>query len=235
MTRSDRAELPLIIFDVDGTLVGGESYDWSAFGAAFEEVSGTTFAAGFFDKLTEVTASAIVRAALPQLNETALAHTIIRVAHGYAQRLAVDIAAHPAAFQPTPGALELLRELSARGYNCAIATGDWFESIKLKLNAAQIPWHPLPIATSSDRPTRAETIALAAERSGRAVSQSIYIGDGTWDLRATQSLRIPFIGVGAKHPALASAGAEHVFPTLEPAGILPLLDQIRANRRVPTL
>ena len=39
---------PLIIFDVDGTLVGGESYDWSAFGAAFREVTGHDFAPGFF-------------------------------------------------------------------------------------------------------------------------------------------------------------------------------------------
>ena len=34
---------PLIVFDIDGTLSGGESYDWTTFEEAFPEVTGAPF------------------------------------------------------------------------------------------------------------------------------------------------------------------------------------------------
>ncbi len=207
---------PLIIFDVDGTLIGGESYDWAAFDAAFAEFSGHSFPPGFFDVVAEVTGQAIVRRALPELDAEAIENAIALISAGYASRLTADIAAHPEAFRPSPGAIDLLPQLTAQGYPCAIATGDWFSSISQKLNAAQIPWSGLPMATCTDRRARAEIISLAAERAGHAISESIYVGDGTWDYRATQSLGIPFIGVGKNHAKLRAVGAPTVLPDLTP-------------------
>ena len=227
MTEPDSgAAKPLIIFDVDGTLIGGESYDWSAFEAAFLEVTGAPFSPEFFDQITEVTASSIIRTALPELDDTALQQTIDRVSAGYRERLAVDIDAHPEAFPATPGAIDLLPQLQSRGFKCAIATGDWFESISLKLNAAGIPWRGLPMATSSDRPIRSQIISLAAERALRPITNAIYVGDGTWDLRATQSLDIPFIGCGKNIDQLKAAGAQFVVPNLKPDRFFAILNQL---------
>ncbi|GAB5562598.1 MAG: HAD family hydrolase [Synoicihabitans sp.] len=220
---------PLIIFDVDGTLLGGESYDWSSFEDAFLEVTGAPFEAGFFDRITEVNATAIVEQARPDLEGAELESVITAVAEGYRRRLADEIAAHPEAFPATAGACELLPKLGELGYDRAIATGDWKNSIALKLDAAGIPWRGLPMATSSDRNTRAQIISLAAERANRPVNEAIYVGDGLWDLRATASLGIPFIGTGAKHARLEAAGAEFVVPDLSPAPFLETLDHIAAT------
>ena len=67
------------------------------------------------------------------------------------------------------------------------------------------------------------------------MTESIYVGDGTWDLRATQALGIPFIGVGEKHAELAAAGAKFVHPTLTPAGIFSLLENIHSSAPSPLL
>ena len=58
----------LIIFDVDGTLIGGEESDWKSFNAAFSEITGKTFSVEFWKTLDEVTASAIVHEGLSELN-----------------------------------------------------------------------------------------------------------------------------------------------------------------------
>jgi len=220
---------PLMIFDVDGTLLGGESYDWSSFEDAFLEVTGTPFEKGFFDRITEVNATSIVQQARPDLSDTQLEATITAVADGYRRRLAAEIDVHPEAFPATAGACELLPQLKELGYGCAIATGDWKDSIALKLNAAGIPWQDLPMATSSDRDTRAQIISLAAERANRSTNEAIYVGDGLWDLRATKALGIPFIGTGAKHARLAEAGAKWVVRDLQPDSFLQTLTHVIAG------
>lgn len=220
---------PLIVFDVDGTLLGGESYDWNSFEEAFLQVTGAPFEEGFFDRITEVTATSIIHQVLPEQTGSKLEKIIAAVADGYRRRLADEIAEHPEAFPATSGACELLPKLAELGYDCAIATGDWKDSIALKLDAAGIPWQELPMATSSDRATRAEIVQLAAERAHRPVSEAIYVGDGLWDLRTTRKLKIPFIATGAKHTRLAAAGAKFVVPDLQPAPFLNTLAKITAG------
>lgn len=222
---SNASPLPLIIFDVDGTLVGGESNDWRAFGDAYEQTTGAPLDLTLFDRLNDVTAHSVIHAALTEAGETNPTPVIQSVAAAYADILAQKIASDPAVFCPTEGAVELLHELDRRGYDRAIATGDWTKSIKLKLDLVGIPYAGVALATSSDRPTRSATIALAAERAGRALTETVYVGDGTWDFRATQTLGIPFLGTGARTSALREAGAKLILPDLHPEHFFPLLTQ----------
>ncbi len=217
--------LPLIIFDVDGTLVGGESNDWHAFGQAYQDVTGTALDLTLFERLNDVTAHSVIHAALTEAGEADPQPLIQSVATTYAEILAQKIAQDPNVFCPTEGAIELLQELDRRGYDRAIATGDWTKSITLKLDLVGIPYQGVPLATSSDRPTRATTIALAAERAGRELSETVYVGDGTWDYRATQSLGIPFLGTGARTDALRAAGAKVILTDLHPENFFPVLEQ----------
>jgi len=82
------------------------------------------------------------------------------------------------------------------------------------------------MATCSDRLTRAEIISLAAERAGRPIPEAIYVGDGAWDLRATQTLNIPFIGCGKNIDRLKAAGARYAVPDLNPDRFFTVLTQL---------
>jgi phosphoglycolate phosphatase-like HAD superfamily hydrolase len=223
------SENPIIIFDVDGTLLRASSSDWDAFGEAVEAATGRTLTPEFIENLPEVTAQSIIRALISDLPEAEQQAQITQAADNFAGVLEWIITQNPGAFFPSPGASELLSELSTRGFDRAIATGDWQRSIALKFACTELPWCDLPMATSTDRPTRASTITLAAERAGRSVSDAIYVGDGLWDHRAAGSLGIPFIGVGLKHEKLRAAGATHVLPDLTPGPFFETLDSLLAN------
>ena len=54
----------MIVFDADGTLIGGESTDKESFEAAFKEAAGFALEEAFLASLQEVTARAIVHQAL---------------------------------------------------------------------------------------------------------------------------------------------------------------------------
>lgn len=54
----------VIIFDIDGTLLGGENHDWASFDRALNDVLGFVHSRGFFGGLPDVTAESIVEAAI---------------------------------------------------------------------------------------------------------------------------------------------------------------------------
>lgn len=219
---------PIIIFDVDGTLLRAASSDWGAFGEAVRNATGRKLTPEFIENLPEVTGQSIIRALIADLPEEEQVAQIAAVAENFAAVIEQTVSDNPQAFFASPGAVELLTELKSRGYDRAIATGDWQKSISLKLSCTDLPWQELPMATSTDRPTRASTITLAAERAGRDVSEALYVGDGLWDFRASRSLGIPFIGVGEKHEKLRAAGAPHTLPDLSPEPFFTALDALIA-------
>lgn len=208
----------LIIFDVDGTLIGGESIDWKCFDDAFLDVTGFPFSDGFFATIDEVTAKAIVHQALPQFTSEARHQTEKLVCIEYLKRLKRAHALDANSFKPAPGALEVLKYLNQQDdLAVAIATGDWIETISFKLGAAEIDISQYPMATSSDCYARADIIRLSAERAGHSLEDAIYVGDGLWDFRATQKLGIPFLGVGHRYSEFLDIGVVHALQTLEPA------------------
>jgi len=217
----------MIVFDVDGTLIGGEALDWASFDAAFEEVAGFGLGDAFFASLEEITAQAIVHralAALP-LEERKLKESAVR--QGFLRRLQAAHKSDAASFPPLEGALALLRDLKERGVPVAIATGDWRETISFKLKAAGIPIDGIPMVTSSDFNSRAEIIAGAVAKAGRPLREAIYFGDGLWDLRACEKLGIPFVGVGRRREKLQTAGATYFLSDLTPSAFWRVIEAIR--------
>jgi len=200
----------MIVFDVDGTLLGGESYDWKAFEDAFEDAAGFRLTREFFTNLEEVTAKAIVHQALPDLDEEERTEIENKTRDGYLSRLQDVFQNDPNSFPAVHGVIELLEEIQNRNLPLAIATGDWRPTITLKLKAAKIPFEHLPLVTSCDHYHRHESIASAIEKAGGAFENAIYVGDGVWDLKATQKLGIHFIGCGSRREKLRDAGAEYV-------------------------
>jgi phosphoglycolate phosphatase-like HAD superfamily hydrolase len=207
----------MIVFDADGTLIGGESTDKESFEAAFKEVAGFALEEAFFASLQEVTAQAIVHQALGAAAPEERRSKERAICEGYLRRLKKAHDGNPASFWAAKGASALLRDLRDKGIPVAIATGDWRETITFKLGAAGIPLDGIPMATSSDFYSRAEIIAAAVVKAGRALHEAIYVGDGLWDLRACRMLGIPFMGVGARRELLRKAGAKYILPSLDPA------------------
>lgn len=205
----------LIIFDVDGTLIGGESHDWDSFDRAIEAIVGFYPTQEFFDSLPEITAQAIAEASVRAANKQPGTGLEELIRDEYLRRLQEAHARDSQAFQPRRGVVKFLSCLhSLPGVSVAIATGDWHCTISFKLAAAGIDVARFPMATCSDHPQRCEIIRLAAQRAGRSLSDAIYIGDGVWDLKACRALGIRFIGTGSRLHLLKNAGAEHTMEEL---------------------
>lgn len=208
----------LIIFDVDGTLVGGEQHDWACFDQAIADVTGFMPTQEFFDSLPEITAQAIAEASIQAANLQPGTGLEERIRDEYLRRLRQVHAADSRAFPARNGVVALLSRLSLLpGVRVAIATGDWLATTSFKLAAAGIDVSGYPIATSSDCRKRSEIIQLAATRAGRSLADAIYVGDGVWDFKACRDLGMRFIGTGTRPHLLQAAGAEHIFEILEEA------------------
>lgn len=217
----------LVIFDVDGTLIGGEPADWASFSDSFLQAAGFSLTPAHWAGFSEITAQAIVHQALAEHPLEHRRSVEITVRQGYLTRLQAAHAEDSGTFHPANGAAALLKHLtSSPDFDLALATGDWFETISFKLSSSALEIAHIPIATSSDCYSRADIIALAAQRTGRPVTDAVYVGDGPWDFRATQQLGIPFIGVGNKEDRLREAGTQHFLPTLEPEPFLHTLSKI---------
>ena len=224
----------LIIFDVDGTLIGGESHDWESFDRAIEAVVGFYPTQEFFDSLPEITAQAIAEASVRAANMKPGIGLEERIRDEYLRRLREVHARDPQAFQPRTGVVRFLSDLSSlAGVGIAIATGDWHATISFKLAAAGIDVSSFPMATCSDHPRRSEIIRLAAQRAGRALTDAIYIGDGIWDLRACRDLGVRFIGTGSRLHLLKKAGAAHTAEVLDEALLRKLVSPAPVEPATP--
>ena len=219
----------MIVFDVDGTLLGGEHHDWKSFDDAFEEAAGFPFPPNFFSNIPEVTAEAIVHQALVDVAHPDKTRIIDQTRRGYLARNRAAQEATGNTFVRTHGVLELWKELRDRDIPFAIATGDWHETISYKLSAAGIDVEGVPMATSSDCYARADIIRTAVKRAGEELGSSVYVGDGVWDLKATQLLGIPFIGCGSRPDDLRAAGATHILQDLHPEKFWPAYHSLKGS------
>jgi phosphoglycolate phosphatase-like HAD superfamily hydrolase len=206
----------MIVFDVDGTLIGGEVLDWGSFEGAFEEIAGFSLDAAFFERIEEVTCQAIIHQALSHLSIEERKQQELAVCGSYLRRLREGCAIDPGAFPAAHGAVRLLRELKARGVKVAIATGDWRATISFKLEAAGIHYSDIPMVTASEYYSRADIIAGAVAKAGGSLAETTVVGDALWDLRACAKLGVRFVGVGRRGGDLRKAGARHVLEDLNP-------------------
>jgi phosphoglycolate phosphatase-like HAD superfamily hydrolase len=102
------------------------------------------------------------------------------------------------------------------GQHITIATGGWAHSARLKLKLSGLDRLDLPLASLDDALTRPEIMQVAVQKTlGHRPPTGAcftYVGDGIWDLQASQMLGWKFIGVakGERAEQLKKAGASHV-------------------------
>jgi len=219
----------LIIFDVDGTLLDANTFDYACFDHAFQATTGKKLTASEWATFTEVTAQAIVFQALGK-DWPDLSSVEVRIRDAYLAKLREGQGLDPASLRAFTGTLGLISTLkNGSDFQVAIATGCWRETAHFKLTTAGFDLAGIPFACASDRYSRAEIISLAAERAGVPLDEAVYVGDGIWDFRATQQLGIPFIGTGRKVGALRQAGARHTVDDLNHGSLLQAIKLIRED------
>lgn len=246
--------MPLVIFDIDGTLTHTTGVDDACFHAAIEHALQVR---GFDPDWANY----------PHATDSGLLHEIARrhlhreptadearTAHERFVSLLHAQASVPGRIQPVPGAHALLRGLRADpSWSLAIATGAWHASAQIKLRTAALGVDDLPLATASDAHSRADITLHAIARamntkhepadpdSGPALLAGarrrfaglVYVGDGLWDLRTSRGLGLGFVGVRVEGDtdALRREGAEHILRDYldTPAVIALLRSQAEAH------
>lgn len=208
----------VFILDLDGTLMPSAEIDnecfWQAVFACFGERETLPDLHGF----RHVSDSGILDewcirelGRLPQAQET------VQIRRQFLQLLESAANRQQQHFNPLPGVIDWLEKVQQHDRVFAgIATGGWGHSARLKLKLAGLARFYLPMASSDDAVARTEIMQIAARRTldhqwdDKAVIT--YVGDGTWDLKASQTLEWNFIGIaaGAKAALLKQAGAIHI-------------------------
>ena len=214
----------VIVFDVDGTLIGGEEQDWPSFENAIHGVFGFFPDRGFWDSMEEVTGRAILRKASEVAGLDFKSELEEKTCNLYLKNLRKAAPFKNTVFQPKLGAVEIISLLKQTSvFDVAVATGDFKESSQFKLASAGLDLRGVAYASSSDAELRKDIITKAVERAGGNIVDAIYVGDGVWDLRACRQLDIPFIGTGINMDRLKKAGAEFLVDDLLPSTLLPIL------------
>jgi phosphoglycolate phosphatase-like HAD superfamily hydrolase len=222
----------LVLFDIDGTLIGGDGAGRRAFERACLEVLGVAGALtglrldGMTDPLIldHVYATHLGRAPHAGEPEAVLA--------SYVTHLAPEL--ERSRCQVHPGVCELLERLEARAATIGLATGNLRDGARLKLTAASRTlghapaggdlWGRFPFGGfGSDARDRAELVRVAiargSERAGRAFAaeETFVVGDTPRDVAAAHAAGARAIGVATgafSVDALDDCGADLAVPTL---------------------
>jgi len=216
------SENALAIFDIDGTLTDTNAVDDECYCCALGEA-------------LELTPDEIDWADAPHITDSGITNwlwekhrhrsptrdDVSRVRSRFVELLSARLSATPQRFAAVAGARTVLPLLRADGWSVAVATGAWGASATLKLKAAEIAYTDVPLACADDASTREEIVQIARQRAEEVTSMRfqrvVSVGDGTWDVRTAQALRIPFLGVGIGDKArlLRATGAAIVIESFD--------------------
>lgn len=221
----------VLLFDIDGTLIGAGGAGRRAVERAFvaecgraDQLDGVAFN-GFTDPL-------IVRAGLELLGLAPEPARIDAILTAYLAALPEELA-RATGFHVKPGVEALLATLGGRtGVAVGLGTGNLRSSAMQKLAHAGLDGHFGFGGYACDHADRAELLRIGAGRGAAtlgaplAACRVVVIGDTARDVAAARAIGAACIGVatGGVAPAvLREAGADVVFDDLTDPGVIPAL------------
>ncbi|GBE95487.1 DUF952 domain-containing protein [Nostoc cycadae] len=223
----------LVIFDIDGTLTNTNQIDETCFINTFASEFGFIDINSNWAEYKKITDSGITQQIFQErLQRQPSELEIKRFKLAFVEKLQQEIITHKHLFSSIPGAEKVLAELQTSITWCvAIATGGWYNSALLKLQAADLEIHNIPLASSDDGISREDIINAAILKAKNnynieEFTKIVFIGDGIWDIKAARNLNISFIGI-ANHQApekLLDAGAKTVLQDFDNCDFTKLLD-----------
>ncbi len=228
---------PLILFDVDGTLLLTGGAGMRAMKAVAAELFGAAFrwdgivVSGHLDPLIFAEA-----AALNGLDRAAAHHESFR--RRYLEVLVQELARYPDRVQIMPGireSLSLLRD--GKATTLGLLTGNYAEAIPLKLSAIGLDpeWFEIT-AFGEEAATRRDLVALALAKYARVVGvpidprRVVIVGDTPRDVDCAHAhgcLAFAVATGGYDARALADAGADLVVANLaDPTPLLEVVERL---------
>jgi phosphoglycolate phosphatase-like HAD superfamily hydrolase len=213
--------MPLILFDIDGTLLHVGTSSQRAFRRAFEELF-KSFPLDTNVKKSGRTDHAIAQdVARNTLGRDLAPLEMTRLHTRYTDFLEEELEYEHHHFKILPGVTELMEHLTARG-DCllGIQTGNIELAAKLKLRRARIERHFLLGGYASDSTVRSELVGHALRRAEvhtpgicARSTDVLIVGDTPLDIEAgkVHGLRTVGVATGAyTEEALKESGADHV-------------------------
>ena len=185
-----------VIFDIDGTLVDSAGFEDRLYVAALREVLGSVSIRSEFREFEHVTDSGILREICSE-NGIDIQDCEYKVRTRFGELLSEELTQNPSCV-PIPGAVTFVQKLrSIPKFELGIATGGWGHSARMKLARAGFNVDDVPFASSDDGHERVRIMERC--RSQMSAAQTvIYVGDGEWDMKATEILGWRFIGIGER-------------------------------------
>lgn len=206
----------LIIFDIDGTLIHYIKCEDKAYLESIFAVSGIDTICTKWDEYPYSTESGILQEIFYRaLKRSPMEEELTSIRGSYVSYLSNAVKNDASVITCIPGAKTVFDLVKGLGFDVAIATGAWRDSASCKLGGSGIAFSHIPMAHGDMHLERKDIIQNAITLAKNAYNKNtydniIYVGDRLWDLEATLSLGIGFIGVGAHLKSLAKHDFFHV-------------------------
>jgi phosphoglycolate phosphatase len=215
----------LYLFDIDGTLIGGDGAGRRAFEQACRDVLGVEWALNGL-RLDGMTDPLILdHVFTTHLGRAATAAESAEVLTTYLKHLAPEVAASES-YRVHDAVIEVLDLLESRASIIGLATGNLAEGARIKLERSDL-WRRFPFGGfGSDASERAELVRVGIERGhahaphlGRRLQREevVVIGDTPRDVAAAHAAGAVAIGVATGRfsvDELHACGADAAYPTL---------------------
>ena len=192
-----------VVFDLDGTLVASDEFDGALYVETLREVLGDVEVDESWRSYRHVTDAGV----LAEIMERAGVPDVDRLKVQARDLFGSKVERHLAQggrCECVAGAKAAIEELLAAGCAVGVATGGWGHTARMKLARAGIPFDSLVLTSSDDGSERVEIMGACLRRLGGAPDRAVYVGDGPWDLEASQAAGWRFVGVGEKLKGLCA-------------------------------
>ena len=207
-----------VIFDIDGTLANTKKVDDKCFIKAFEETFRIDINNQKWEALQNVTDWGITEEIiLRELGREPYKSEYDTMLSNLLRKLEEEKIKDKNQFLEVHGAknfFEQLRQLE--GIELGIATGAWEKSAELKLDAIGINPNDICFSNSNYHKSREnitmDVIHQLNKQTKTTPERIIYFGDGEWDFKTSNNLKIDFIGIDIEgNGKLKNLGAKTVF------------------------
>ena len=205
-----------LLFDIDGTLLFSNAIDSRCFASSYEAMFGETFPSIDWRQYPHVTDHVIFRTVFTRhFGREASAQERQAFENHYVAQLQQKRRDEPEEFREVPGAAQCWRHLQHDDrFVLGIATGGWRAPAQIKLGHVGID--PVPTyagyADGMEQRNHILQSAIDLAQAEHDISSIVYIGDAIWDVRTTQQMNLPLIGIrrAGDHEVLLKEGVKVV-------------------------
>ena len=193
----------LLMLDVDGTLLHSNDYDADCFVRAVTATLNIPVIDKDWGSYEHVTDSGILYEIVFREYGRGPTNEEVRMVQAeFLSQLDTVLDGEDCPSAPVAGAIEFLAAIDSSPVIAAsIATGGWEASCRRKLAKSGFSADHIPLASSDDAMSRVGIMECSLCYAKKTYEQQdfrsvTYIGDGSWDMKASKQLEWNFIGVG---------------------------------------